>query len=133
MRRERDEVRGSMLASRSVVSVLSRSLGDFLYTLKAGPAGGRQGRAFQGQAGLRATRKELQSLRSYVQLRRACPLRLIDTTRDRSDFATEISTRSPQLPGVAAPEQAPTERHGRRLLLGELRRPPLCWDRLGPE
>jgi hypothetical protein len=62
MRRERDEVRGSMLASRSVVSVLSRSLGDFLYTLKAGPAGGRQGRAFQEQAGLRATRKELQSL-----------------------------------------------------------------------
>jgi hypothetical protein len=30
-----------MLASRSVVSVLLRGLGDFLYTLKAGPAGGR--------------------------------------------------------------------------------------------
>jgi hypothetical protein len=30
-----------MLAFRSVVSVLLRALGDFLYTLKAGPAGGR--------------------------------------------------------------------------------------------
>jgi hypothetical protein len=30
-----------MPASRSVLTVLSRSLGDFLYTLKAGPAGGR--------------------------------------------------------------------------------------------
>jgi hypothetical protein len=31
----------SMPAFRSVVSVLLRELGDFLYTLKAGPAGGR--------------------------------------------------------------------------------------------
>ena len=30
-----------MPAFRSVVSVLSRELGDFLYLLKAGPAGGR--------------------------------------------------------------------------------------------
>jgi hypothetical protein len=30
-----------MPASRSVVSMLLRELGDFLYTLKAGPAGGR--------------------------------------------------------------------------------------------
>jgi hypothetical protein len=30
-----------MLAFRSVVSVLLRALGDFLHTLKAGPAGGR--------------------------------------------------------------------------------------------
>ena len=29
-----------MLAFRSVVSVLLRKLGDFLYILKAGPAGG---------------------------------------------------------------------------------------------
>jgi hypothetical protein len=30
-----------MLAFRAVGSVLLRALGDFLYTLKAGPAGGR--------------------------------------------------------------------------------------------
>jgi hypothetical protein len=30
-----------MPASRSVVSMLVRELGDFLYILKAGPAGGR--------------------------------------------------------------------------------------------
>jgi hypothetical protein len=30
-----------MPASRSVVSMLLRELGDLLYTLKAGPAGGR--------------------------------------------------------------------------------------------
>jgi hypothetical protein len=31
-----------MPTSRAVVSVLLRALGDFLYTLKAGPAGGLQ-------------------------------------------------------------------------------------------
>jgi hypothetical protein len=33
-----------MPASRSVVSVLLRELGDFLYALKAGPAGGHRRR-----------------------------------------------------------------------------------------
>jgi hypothetical protein len=40
----------SMPASRSVVSVLLRSLGDFLYTLKAGPAGACGGRPRAGSA-----------------------------------------------------------------------------------
>jgi hypothetical protein len=53
-----------MPASRSVVSMLLRELGDFLYTLKAGPAGGRLRRP--SSAGASSARARLYGPVEYI-------------------------------------------------------------------